>query len=104
MGTTQISVRLEEEILEQLDKFVDGLRYRSRAQILIIALTEWLEEHGADLTLWHLTTPPPLAEDCIDDNLKEESRVKSICKGFLREMMESGEFRKLMLEKSKIKS
>jgi len=104
MATTQISVRLEEEVVEQLDKFVDGIRYRSRAQILIIALTEWLEGNGADLTLWHLTTPPPLAEDCVDDNLKEESRVKSICKGFLREMMESGEFRKLMLEKGKIKS
>jgi hypothetical protein len=103
MGTTQISVRLEDEVVEQLDRFVDGIRHRSRAQIMVIALIEWLEQNGADLTLWHLTAAPPQVEDHGVDRMGDEDRVKAICKGYLREMMESGEFRKLMIEKGKIR-
>lgn len=39
----QISLRIPDDIPEKLDRFVDGIRYRSRAHLISVILHEWLE-------------------------------------------------------------
>ncbi len=39
----QLNFRIKKELLDQIDKLVDGINYLSRGQIFQIALSEWLE-------------------------------------------------------------
>ena len=40
----QLSVRIPKHLVSMLDEHVDGTRYRSRAQLIEVIVTDWLEE------------------------------------------------------------
>lgn len=40
----QLGVRIPDEIVKQLDRYVDRIRYRSRAHLITVILAEWLDE------------------------------------------------------------
>ena len=92
MGTSQFSVRVDDEVLEQLDKFVDGIHYRSRAQITAIALIDWLQDNGANLSVLDLTCVPRQEDEIgYKQIVTDQRRFKAMLKDALREMAESGE-------------
>lgn len=41
----QSVIRMPTKIFEKLNKHVDGVRYRSRNQLISIILMEWLKSH-----------------------------------------------------------
>lgn len=43
----QITIRVPDEIIEAADKFVDKVKYRSRAQVVTVALLDWLVRNEA---------------------------------------------------------
>lgn len=43
----QISVRVPDDIVKAADEFIDKVKYRSRAQIVTVALLDWLVKNGA---------------------------------------------------------
>jgi len=43
----QMNFKISRFLLEKMDKQIDAIRFRSRGQILNIALAEWLDRQGA---------------------------------------------------------
>jgi len=42
---SQMSFKIHPEILDEIDKRVDNIRYRSRAHLINVALCDWFENH-----------------------------------------------------------
>lgn len=38
----QLSVRIPEHLIQSMDEHVDGVKYRSRAQLISVVCMEWL--------------------------------------------------------------
>jgi metal-responsive CopG/Arc/MetJ family transcriptional regulator len=41
----QLNIRIDDRIVHNLDRYVDGIRYRSRGHLINVLLVEWLLEH-----------------------------------------------------------
>jgi Arc/MetJ-type ribon-helix-helix transcriptional regulator len=60
MATTQISLKLNNHSLAELDQYVDGVKFRNRSHALDVILLEWLEAQrekrkGQQQTIFPLT-------------------------------------------------
>ena len=49
--SNQVNIRLPKNILDEVDKMVDGVKFRSRAQVATVALVEFLRRNGANVSL-----------------------------------------------------
>jgi len=45
MKSQQLAVRVPDHLVAKVDKKIEGIRYRSRAQVIAIACLDWLETH-----------------------------------------------------------
>jgi len=39
----QYNMRFPDRVMKALDQYVDGVRYRSKAQLITVILSDWLE-------------------------------------------------------------
>lgn len=59
--TMQLSARIPDEVIDKLDRYIDGIQYRSRAQLISVILQEWIEERevndventGKHIRMWY---------------------------------------------------
>jgi len=42
----KLSLRVPDEVIKKLDKHIDGIRYRNRAQMITAILADWVDEQG----------------------------------------------------------
>lgn len=62
----QISVRVPDEIVKAADEFIDKVKYRSRAQIVTVALLDWLVRNGV--------TKESITKESIDGKVYSETK------------------------------
>lgn len=51
----QLNIRIPDELVEDMDEHIDGIKYLSRSQIVAIAVSDWLKsKRPRDLPPGHI--------------------------------------------------
>lgn len=48
----QLNFRINDEVVKGIDRFVDGIHYRSRGHLINVILLEWLERQEKGDHVW----------------------------------------------------
>ena len=44
----QITIRVPDEIIKEIDDYIDNIHFRSRAHLITVVLSDWLEAQKED--------------------------------------------------------